>query len=150
MAENEDGASIRNVIFDALKEHGLNPDVEITDRDLFDIESYYSGHFFGVLLDKDNQIVGTFALYTLSPEIAEIRKMYLTPSVRGKGLGRWMMQFLLKMAEEKAFKYIELETASCLKDAIVLYEKFGFKDVNPENKSPRCDRKMLLKLNSTL
>lgn len=145
-AVNEDSLHIRTVIFNALIEHGLEPDPEITDNDLYDIEYCYKDHFFGVILDGRNIICGTFALFNIDETSGEIRKMYLAPSARGKGLGRWMMEYLLKKAGDFGVKMLELETASCLIDAIELYKKYGFKDVHPANKSPRCDRKMLLRL----
>jgi putative acetyltransferase len=143
-AVNEDSHQVRTVIFNALIEHGLEPDPEITDKDLYDIEQFYRAHFFGVILDERNSICGTFALYLMNENSGEIRKMYLEPSARGKGLGGWMMQFLIKKAKDLGVTTLELETASCLTDAIELYKKYGFTDAHPENKSPRCDRKMFL------
>jgi putative acetyltransferase len=145
-AVNEDSPQVRAVIFNALIEYGLEPDPELTDKDLYDIEQYYRGHFFGIILDDRNIICGTFALFLTDEITGEIRKMYLKPSARSKGLGGWMMQFLIKKARDLGVRTLELETASCLTDAIELYKKYGFTDAHPENKSPRCDRKMLLRL----
>ena len=70
----------------------------------------------------------------------EIRKMYLLPKARGKGLGKWMVNFLIERAKELGYQKIELDTASVLIEAIELYKKMGFKEVKACNESPRCDR----------
>ena len=40
----------------------------------------------------------------------------------------------------KKFQKITLDTASVLLEAIDLYEKMGFKEIEASNDSPRCDR----------
>lgn len=145
-ASNADGAAIRHIIYSALEEHGLQPEPEITDKDLYDIELYYKNHFFGVLTDSDNVVKGTFALYNMGNGVAEIRKMYLPAEHRGKGLGKWMLQFLVEKAQNEGYHGLVLETASCLNKAIALYRSFGFETVCGHNASPRCDVCMSLKL----
>ena len=66
--------------------------------------------------------------------------MYLLPKARGNGLGKWMVWFLIEKAKELGFRKIELDTASVLLEAIELYKKMGFKEVEASNDSPRCDR----------
>jgi putative acetyltransferase len=145
-ASSTDGAAIRQIIFPALEEHGLKPEPEITDKDLYDIDLYYKSHFFGVITDADNVVKGTFALYNMGNGVAEIRKMYLPADLRGKGLGKWMLQFLVEKAQSEGCQELILETASCLSKAIALYRSFGFETVCGHNASPRCDVCMSLKL----
>jgi putative acetyltransferase len=138
-ATNMDGEQIRKIVFDALKSYGLVLDPAATDVDLFDLEKYYPEGTFWVLVDADNTVKGSFALYRVDQSKAEIRKMYFDPSVRGMGLGTWAMYFLLHKAKTMGYQTLTLETASVLKEAIALYKKMGFQTVPGSCHSHRCD-----------
>jgi putative acetyltransferase len=71
--------------------------------------------------------------------ICEIRKMYLAPGARGKGLGRRLLEHALGKAKILGFSRVELETASVLKETIALYESYGFKKFCAAHLSSRCD-----------
>lgn len=131
-----------------MREYGLEPDEGSTDADLADIEAAYfhRGGYFGVVEDEKGMLVGTYGLYPLKEEVAEIRKMYLLPAARGKGLGACLLESLLRLAREKGYKRLELETAGVLKEAIGLYTKKGFKPVCREEMSCRCDQVFALDL----
>ena len=140
-AISSDSENIKNVVFDVLKEYGLDPDPGTTDKDLDEIEnSYFSnGGYFGVV-EEAGVIVATVGIYKLSESICELRKMYALPSQRGKGLGKKLMHFSLAKAKELGFERIVLETASPLVEAIKLYKKYGFKEFIPDHLSSRCDQ----------
>ncbi len=144
-ATNLDSDGIKIVVFGALMEYGLRPDPCSTDEDLDSIESHYSenGGYFGVVEEGDC-IVATIGLYRVDDATCELRKMYVLPDYRGKGLGKCLMEFALKKAKEMGFKRVVLETASPLKEAIGLYKRFGFQKFEPEHMAPRCDQAMEL------
>lgn len=56
----------------------------------------------------------------------EIRKMYLLPVVRGRGIGCYLLQKLEKVIARRVFPEIWLETASVFREAVCLYEKQGY------------------------
>jgi putative acetyltransferase len=142
-----DSNGIKIVVFGVLKEYGLVPDPGSTDKDLDSIESYYSenGGYFGVV-EELNYIVATIGLYRVDETTCELRKMYVLPNFRGKGLGKNLMEFALKKAKEMGFKRVVLETASPLKEAIGLYKRFGFQEFEPKHMALRCDQAMELYL----
>ncbi len=144
-ASNDDCTEVQKLVFSVLKEYGLEPQPTSTDKDLFDLESNYKNGFFGIIEDG-SKIVATFALYPLSTESVEIRKMYALPESRGKGLGKWMVGYLFQIAKENGYKEVELETASSLIEAIHLYKKIGFTEKAFENKTPRCDKAFFMKI----
>ncbi|MBA3849999.1 MAG: N-acetyltransferase [Opitutus sp.] len=128
-----------------LAEFGLKPDPAGTDADLADFEANYfaRGGDFVVLIDGRGVLVGTCGLYPLegteAPRTVELRKMYLSPSLRGFGQGRRLLEWALARARELGFRRMTLETASALKDAIALYERNGFKPDGGGSHSCRCD-----------
>ena len=119
-----------------------------TDLDIQDIEKHYAlnGGSFDVLLDSEGEIVGTVGVYRISPTVCELRKMYLVPSQRGQGKGKLLLEHGLSRAKEFGYARIILETASVLKEAISLYEKYGFKEYEADHVSGRCDQTYYLEI----
>ncbi len=139
-ATNEDANAVKNVIFPVLMEYGLPLDKNCTDSDLNHPADFYKAGFFGVILTKEGQVVGTFGLLPHGENSVEIRKMYLLPEHRGKGIGRFMLESLLDLAKKRGYKKAVLDTASSLKEAIMMYEKYGFIRDDSLVEVERCDR----------
>jgi len=81
-----------------------------------------------------------------TPATCELRKMYLRRDYRGQGLGKRLLEHALAEARRLGFKTVTLETASVLKEAIRLYETYGFKPYAPSHLSRRCDQAYELRL----
>jgi GNAT superfamily N-acetyltransferase len=141
-----DGPSVRAVVFSVLDEYGLRPDSAGTDADLENVASSYfaRGGCFLVAVSSTGAIVGCGGLYPLDSRDAEIRKMYLVPGVRGRGLGRTLLKALIGAARERGFERVIVETASVLKEAISLYRGSGFVPFARENLPRRCDQAYVL------
>lgn len=145
-ADSRDEINIKRIVHDSLIEYGLVPDPEGIDSDLNDVVKVYAGGYFGVLCTEDDEVMGCFGLYPLNSETCEIRKMYFKPIWRGKGLGKWVVYFLIAKARYLGFQTIALETASPLVQAIALYTKLGFEEMFHENQTPRCDKSFEMRL----
>ncbi len=147
-ATNEDCEAIRSLVYAVLEEYGLKPDPACTDADLDDIErSYFArGGTFRVLEQEDGSIVGAYGLYPLEDQTCELRKMYLNKACRGQGFGKRLLEDALATARELGFTTMTLETASVLKEAIALYQRYGFVPHPGDHLSPRCDQAYILRL----
>jgi putative acetyltransferase len=147
-ASNADEAAIREVVYTVLAEYGLAPDPDGTDADLADLERNYckSGGVFRVVESGEGSIVGCAGLFRLNSMEAEVRKMYLLPSARGRGLGRLLLDQLIAEARRLGCRRVVLETASVLSEAIGLYRSAGFSPVPREDLSCRCDQAWSLSL----
>jgi putative acetyltransferase len=141
-ATNDDAAAVRALVFAVLREHGLTPDPDGTDADLFDLESSYlrGGGSFDVLVDSNGVVVGSVGLFALGDGRCELRKMYLAPSQRGRGQGKRLLLHALERARQLGFRRVELETASVLQRAIKLYESFGFRPFASDHHTASPDR----------
>jgi putative acetyltransferase len=93
------------------------------------------------IIEHQNQIVGTGAYYPIhrGEKAVEIRKMYLLPSARGLGLGKYLLQQLEKAIASRGFQQIWIETASVLAEAVKLYESSGYQPATGVE-TARCDR----------
>ena len=128
-----------------LEEFDLGLDFDGVDDDINGLPNSYDGGYFG-LVERDDEILGTFALYPIKEDTAEVRKMYLHPSLRGQGLGRTLLEFVESVAVARGFKELQLETASAMVAARSLYARAGYIEVDPESKSDRCDRRFVKQL----
>jgi N-acetylglutamate synthase-like GNAT family acetyltransferase len=139
-ASNNDCERVQALVFGVLREYDLAPDLDGTDRDIADIEAHYQerGGIFEVIEDCRGNLLGTCGLYPLNADTIELRKMYFAKSLRGRGIGKKTLERMIEQARARGFKKIYLETASVLKEAVALYEKFGFQPTD-EKHTPRCD-----------
>lgn len=147
-ARAADAAAVRGVVNGVLAEYRIAGDPAGTDRDLADLDAYYfsRGGGFIVAVASDGTIVGSCGIAPLEGGTWDLRKMYLTPEARGRGLGRRLLARILAFARSKGATRVELETASVLKEAIRLYQKAGFKPVERPLAAKRCDQAYALDL----
>jgi len=148
-AKNADAEAVRDVVFTALREHGLEPSPEDTDADLRDIERHYDarGGRFDVLIENaSGKIVGSVGLHPDEPGTVELRKMYLRTEHRGRGCGRFLLDHALAGARRLGFRRVILETTSKLPKALALYRACGFQPYGAKHCAPRCDQTLELLL----
>lgn len=69
---------------------------------------------------------GIFPSDGLPEGVCELVKMYLLPEGRGQGLGRGLIEKALAFARESGYRQVYLETMPELRQAVRVYEKFGF------------------------
>ena len=77
----------------------------------------------------DGEIIGGGGIYpteNLPAGTCELVKFYLSPSTRGKGIGKILLEKCIAAAKELGYKKIYLETMPELTIAIPMYEKMGF------------------------
>jgi putative acetyltransferase len=138
----DDRDTAANLIRDVLKEYNLPWQPTEADIDVIEIENYYlatGGEFW--VVESNGKLVGTAAYYPIArgKSAVEIRKMYLLPIVRKKGLGKCLLQELEKVIAARGFQEIWIETASVLKEAVCLYESNGYQATTGVE-TKRCDR----------
>ena len=147
-ATNADCRNIQKLVFGVLHEFGLTPEPGGTDADLNDIETEYFGRggLFEILENADGNLLGTVGLFPIDNETIELRKMYFDESLRGRGFGKKILERMIEKSKELKFKRIYLETASILKEAVGLYEKYGFQPTTEGIHTARCDAAYYLNL----
>ena len=138
----DDRENAAAIIRDTLMEYGLSWEPSGADRDVLAVETFYTavgGEFW--VIEQQGQVVGTGAYYPVERghKAVEIRKMYLSPTARGKGLGKFLLQRLEDAIANRGFHEIWIETASVLKEAVKLYESNGYIPATGVE-TKRCDR----------
>ncbi|WP_375501212.1 GNAT family N-acetyltransferase [uncultured Jatrophihabitans sp.] len=82
----------------------------------------------GLLLvgSLDGSAVAMAGWRRLSPRVAEVKRMYVDPRVRGRGLSRVMLESAERSALEAGVEEFVLNTAPLQRAAIALYESSGY------------------------
>ncbi|WP_298896067.1 helix-turn-helix domain-containing GNAT family N-acetyltransferase [uncultured Psychroserpens sp.] len=105
------------------------------------------GHIF--FAKRGDTILGTVALMpTETPLIFELTKMAVLPNQRGQKIGQHLMQHCIDFAKANNHKALMLYSNTILENAIYIYKKYGFIELELEKDSPyeRSNIKMELRL----
>jgi len=73
----------------------------------------------------DGELAGCGGI-KLHPDYGEVKRMYVRPSYRGRGLGKAMLDHLAACARRQGLEVLRLETGIYQVEAIGLYERYGF------------------------
>jgi ribosomal protein S18 acetylase RimI-like enzyme len=128
-----DHASVMDLHFAGLDEHGINKGLGPWDDDLHDIETTY--HQRGGLFlvgHMDDEIIGMGALQRLDSDTGEIKRMRVRKDQRRKGYGQAVLDALLQFAEKNGINHLILDTTDVQAAALGLYLKNGFKEIRRE------------------
>ena len=100
-------------------------DIDGEERDFF---AFYNNKFLEhVLVFYNNEIaVGCGGFKEYDKNTAEIKRMFVHPDFRNKGLAKTILQELENWAKEENYLNYILETSPKLEAAISLYLKFGY------------------------
>ena len=79
----------------------------------------------------DGQAAGCGGVLLVGRAYAEIKRMYVRPAFRGRGVGRLMLGHLVAHARQRGLTVIRLETGIHQREAIALYERSGFHQIPP-------------------
>jgi len=77
-----------------------------------------------------NRAAGVACLKELYGEVGEIKRMYVRPEFRRNGLGRALIEGLLKEASLLGYRQIRLDSARYMVEAHQLYRSMGFKEIS--------------------
>jgi DNA-binding MarR family transcriptional regulator/GNAT superfamily N-acetyltransferase len=80
--------------------------------------------------------VGCGALRLHGDGTADVKRMWVAPTVRGLGLGRRLLAELEAWAAEHGVRTLRLETNRALTEAVGLYRAAGYREVDAFNEEP--------------
>lgn len=90
-----------------------------------------------LLAEYQSQLAGCVALHKLDAEVCEMKRLYLRPQFRGKGVGRALAETVIAEARSIGYRSMRLDTVEpVMKDAVAVYRRFGFKEIAPYRVNP--------------
>ena len=93
-----------------------------------------SGYF--VVARQDGTPVGCGGLIRRSADAAEIKRMWTSPSARGRGVARRILAMLEDIARDEGFSRVLLDTNRSLNEARALYARCGYVEIARYNQNP--------------
>ncbi|HYJ38440.1 MAG TPA: GNAT family N-acetyltransferase [Chitinophagaceae bacterium] len=152
--QQDDNPALASIVRNTLAEFGANHPGTVfydpTTDDLFNLFQKERSIYY--VAELNDEIVGGAGIYPsdgLNADTCELVKMYLLPQARGLGLGKELINRSLSFAKQAGYKKVYLESMPELKQALKIYENFGFKYLDgPLGNTGHygCDRWMLLEL----
>lgn len=131
---NEEWAVIPELLLDYRKEFDDETCFTSFEEELANIRFVYEApgsHFFIAIHEPDKKVVGCVGMRTLSPGVAEMKRLYVIPSHRGNHIGENLALELLSYAEEAGYKNMLLDTMNEMHAAQKLYQQLGFVKTEP-------------------
>lgn len=129
----KDNAAVKKLVVGVLAEHGIQGEgFAGVDPELDDMCAAYAGEdaaFY--VIESAGAVLGVGGFATLAGTegegIAELRKMYFKPALRGQGWGNQLLTLILSEAKKAGYRKMYLETTPDMKAAQAMYAKHGFK-----------------------
>jgi putative acetyltransferase len=133
------GLSIAAEPFESADAQGLVAELDAGLAQLYTPEQHFGRKFTSRLLGEgrgiflvarfDGAAAGCGAFTLLDHETAELKRMFVTPPMRGRGIGRRLLERLETKARAHGVHRLVLETGIHQLEAIRLYERAGFRQV---------------------
>lgn len=144
----EDVGAVVALVRETLAEFGITFGVGAeTDAQLLHLPGSYAalrGAFF--VAELDGALVGTAGVVPVEPGVFELRKMYLAPAARGRGVGQALLDACLVAVRERGGRRVVLDTTEQMTAAIRFYERNGFVRDDAQRRAARCSRGYRLEL----
>ena len=130
-----DDKAVAKLVRSNLKAYGHDlPGTVYYDDGLDHLSGFYlmSGKKrYYCIAEEDGRVVGGIGLaeFDFFDDCAEMQKLYLDDSVKGKGIGYRLIGKIEEKALELGYKKLYLETHTSLQAAIHIYEKCGYTEI---------------------
>lgn len=97
------------------------------------ITAYYDQRHGGFwVAELKGRLVGMFGLEKTGPAVFELRRMYVDPGFRRKGIAVRLLQHAEEKCREFGGAILELSTSELQKPALAFYEQAGYRLVREE------------------
>ena len=90
-----------------------------------------------LLAREFDQLVGCVALHAVGPTTCEMKRLFLRPEYRSRGLGRVLVEAIIEEGREIGYTHMRLDTISDrMGRAVELYKSIGFVEIEPYYQTP--------------
>jgi putative acetyltransferase len=103
------------------------------ERELAELPNFYRVILFAELA---GEVVGCAAIREFAPGVAELKRLYVRPAARGRGLGRALSVAAIARARGDGFRTVRLDTLPEMTAATRLYRALGFREIAAYRHNP--------------
>jgi len=99
-------------------------------------EAYNPPHGRFFLAMSGGDVLACGGLVWIDGQTAEVKRMWVNPAARGRGLASRLLAFLEQTAAATGRPIVRLDTNPVLVEAIAMYRKAGYRDIERYNDNP--------------
>ncbi len=137
-ASNQHVAQARELFLEYGQSLGFSLGFQNFDKELAELPGKYAPPEGRLLLAEfDWLLAGCAALRKIDNSICEMKRLYLRPQFRGKGLGRVLAERVIADARHIGYERVRLDSVEpVMKDAVAMYRRLGFREIRPYCENP--------------
>ena len=136
-ATGDDIPHVRQMLQEYVEWIGLDLAFQEIDAELSGLPGDYAPPGGALLVAvHGDRYVGMIAVRPLEGEVAEMKRLYVRPAARGRGLARRLVAHICEQAKALGYREIRLDTLPKMGEAQALYEGLGFRDIEPYYDTP--------------
>jgi len=131
-------AQARELFLEYAQSLGFSLCFQNFDKELASLPGDYAPPQGRLLLAEcQGELAGCVALHKLEDDICEMKRLYLRPQFRGKGLGRVLADRIIAEARQIGYRRMRLDTVEpVMQDAVAMYRRIGFREIAPYCANP--------------
>ena len=134
----EEIAAIRELFLEYAQSLGFSLCFQSFDQELAGLPGDYAPPDGRLLLATfDSQAAGCVALHKIQDDTCEMKRLYVRPQFRGKGLGKALAERIIHEARSIGYKKLRLDTVEpVMRTAVAMYRQLGFREIGPYRSNP--------------
>jgi len=132
-APSEALSQVRDLFLEYAGSLGFSLCFQGFDEEIRELPGMYAPPSGSLLLaSEDGAAAGCVGIHALEDGAAEMKRLYVRPAFRGRGLGRTLAVRACEEARSCGYRKIRLDTiAGTMEVAIALYRSLGFREIEP-------------------
>ena len=123
-------AEYEQTLLEAEPNFGISLAQQNYEEEINELEKKYAlpkGRFY--LLRQGEKLAGCVGMKPIDRQCAELKRLYIRPAFRGRGLGEFLVCRILDDARDEGYSFLRLDTIPGLWKARKLYQKLGFYEI---------------------
>ena len=128
---------VRNLFREYAASLGIDLAFQNFDQELAELPGRYAPPQGELLMAELQGIwVGCIGMRELSRTIAEMKRLFVRPAARGRGVARRLTKEIMGIARSRGYRTMRLDTLASMDSAASLYRSLGFAEIEPYYHNP--------------